>query len=72
MTTPNIVIGVVGGFVTVNGYACVKSTGVQLAPSMVKQIKINGTRLVAISDVLTIADTSNPRARPKPAIAKVN
>jgi len=43
MTTPNVVIGVVGGFVTVNGFACVKSTGVQLTPSMVKQITITGT-----------------------------
>lgn len=43
MTTPNVVIGVVGGFITVNGYTCVKSTGVSLAPSMVKQITITGT-----------------------------
>src|SRR5947207_15973425 len=43
MNTPNVVIGVVGGFITVNGYACVKTTGVALTPSMVKQITINGT-----------------------------
>src|SRR5882757_8677180 len=36
MTTTNVVIGVVGGFVTVNGYACVKGTaagGAKLTPS---------------------------------------
>jgi Ca2+-binding RTX toxin-like protein len=43
MNTPNVVIGVVGGFVTVNGYICVKGTGVQLTPAMVKKITINGT-----------------------------
>lgn len=43
MTTPNVVIGVVGGYITVNGYACVKSTGAQLTPSMVKKITITGT-----------------------------
>jgi Ca2+-binding RTX toxin-like protein len=46
MSTPNVVIGVVGGFVTVNGYACVKPTaagGAKLTPSMVKQITITGT-----------------------------
>jgi Ca2+-binding RTX toxin-like protein len=42
MTTPNVVIGVVNGYVTVNGYACVKSTGAQLTPSMVKKITITG------------------------------
>lgn len=46
MSTPNIVIGVVGGYVTVNGYACVKPTaagGAKLTPTMVKQITITGT-----------------------------
>lgn len=43
MTTPNVVIGVVNGFVTVNGYACVKPTGAQLTPTMVKKITITGT-----------------------------
>lgn len=46
MSTPNIVIGVVGGYITVNGYACVKGTaagGAQLTPAMVKQISITGT-----------------------------
>lgn len=46
MTTPSVVIGVVGGYITVNGYACVKPTaqgGGQLTPPMVKQITITGT-----------------------------
>lgn len=46
LTTPNVVIGVVGGFITVNGYACVKTTaagGGKLTPTMVKQITITGT-----------------------------
>jgi Ca2+-binding RTX toxin-like protein len=46
MTTPNVVIGVVGGYITVNGYACVKPTaagGGKLTPTMVKQITITGT-----------------------------
>jgi Ca2+-binding RTX toxin-like protein len=43
MTTSNVVIGVVGGYVTVNGYACVKSTGAALTPAMVKKITITGT-----------------------------
>src|SRR6478609_2682282 len=43
MTTSNVVIGVVGGYITVNGYACVKSTGAQLTPTMVKKITITGT-----------------------------
>jgi len=43
MNTPNVVIGVVGGFVTVNGYPCVKGTGVQLTPAMVKKIAITGS-----------------------------
>ncbi|MDF3065112.1 MAG: Alkaline phosphatase [Polyangiaceae bacterium] len=46
MSTPNVVIGVVGGFITVNGYACVKPTaagGAKLTPTMVKQITITGT-----------------------------
>jgi Ca2+-binding RTX toxin-like protein len=43
MTTPNVVLGVVNGFITVNGYTCVKGTGVQLTPSMVKKITITGT-----------------------------
>lgn len=46
MTTPSVVIGVVGGYVTVNGYACVKPTaagGAKLTPTMVKQITITGT-----------------------------
>jgi Ca2+-binding RTX toxin-like protein len=46
MSTPNIVIGVVGGYVTVNGYACVKTTaagGGKLTAAMVKQITITGT-----------------------------
>lgn len=46
MTTPSVVIGVVGGYITVNGYACVKGVaagGAQLTPSMVKKITITGT-----------------------------
>lgn len=46
MSTPNVVIGVVGGFITVNGYPCVKGTaagGAKLTPTMVKQITITGT-----------------------------
>jgi Ca2+-binding RTX toxin-like protein len=43
MNTSNVVVGVVGGFITVNGYTCVKGTGVQLTPTMVKKITINGT-----------------------------
>lgn len=46
MTTPSVVIGVVGGYITVNGYSCVKPTaagGGALTPSMVKKITINGT-----------------------------
>jgi Ca2+-binding RTX toxin-like protein len=46
MTTPSVVIGVVGGYITVNGYACVKTTaagGAKLTPTMVKKITINGT-----------------------------
>ncbi len=48
MSTPNVVIGVVGGFVTVNGHACVKPTtagGAKLTPGMVKQISITGTNV---------------------------
>ena len=44
MTTPSVVIGVVGGYVTVNGYACLKSAGgAQLTPSLVKKITVTGT-----------------------------
>jgi len=46
MSTPNVVIGVVGGYITVNGYACVKGVaagGAKLTPTMVKQITITGT-----------------------------
>ncbi len=46
VSTPNLVFGVVGGFVTVNGYACVKPTaagGGKLTPAMVKKVTITGT-----------------------------
>jgi Ca2+-binding RTX toxin-like protein len=44
MTTPSVVVGVVGGYVTVNGYACLKSAGgAQLTPSLVKKITVTGT-----------------------------
>lgn len=39
----NLVFGVVNGYVTVNGYACVKSTGAKLKPSDIKKITITGT-----------------------------
>lgn len=45
-STPNVVIGVVSGYVTVNGYPCVKPTaagGGKLTPSAVKKITITGT-----------------------------
>ncbi|HEY2406725.1 MAG TPA: calcium-binding protein [Polyangiaceae bacterium] len=46
MNTPNLVFGVVGGYITVNGYACVKGTaagGTKLTPALVKKVTINGT-----------------------------
>jgi len=43
MSTPNVVLGVVNGVMTVNGYSCVTSTGVTLKPIDVKRININGT-----------------------------
>lgn len=46
MTAPNVVIGVVTGYITVNGYPCVKKTadgGGKLTPAMVKKIVITGT-----------------------------
>jgi Ca2+-binding RTX toxin-like protein len=42
----SLVLGVVNGYVTVNGYACVKPTaqgGAKLTPTMVKKISITGT-----------------------------
>jgi Ca2+-binding RTX toxin-like protein len=42
----SLVLGVVNGYVTVNGYACVKPTaqgGAKLTPAMVKKISITGT-----------------------------
>ena len=56
MSTPNVVIGVVGGYITVNGYACVKPTaagGAKLTPTMVKQITITGTT----ADEKVVVDT---------------
>jgi Ca2+-binding RTX toxin-like protein len=45
-TVTSLVLGVVNGYVTVNGYACVKPTaagGAKLTPAMVKKIAITGT-----------------------------
>ncbi|HWA75379.1 MAG TPA: calcium-binding protein [Polyangiaceae bacterium] len=45
-TVHSLVLGVVNGYVTVNGYACVKPTaagGAKLTPAMVKKITIAGT-----------------------------
>jgi len=48
----SLVFGVVNGYVTVNGYPCVKSTGVKLTPAMVKKVSITGT--AAVSDKVVI------------------
>jgi Ca2+-binding RTX toxin-like protein len=42
-TVTSLVFGVVNGYVTVNGYPCVKDTGVKLTPAMVKKVSITGT-----------------------------
>jgi Ca2+-binding RTX toxin-like protein len=45
-TVTSLVLGVVNGYVTVNGYPCVKPTlagGAKLTPSMVKKVSITGT-----------------------------
>lgn len=45
-TTPTVVLGIVNGYITANGYPCVKATadgGGRLAPSNVKKITITGT-----------------------------
>jgi len=44
--TPTVVFGVVTGYVTVNGYKCVKKTvdgGGKITPAMVKKVTITGT-----------------------------
>ena len=48
----SLVFGVVNGYVTVNGYPCVKDTGVKLTPAMVKKVSITGT--AAVSDKVVI------------------
>ena len=45
-TVTSLVLGAVNGYVTVNGYPCVKPTaagGAKLTPSMVKKVSITGT-----------------------------
>jgi Ca2+-binding RTX toxin-like protein len=39
----SLVMGVVGGYVTVNGYTCIKTGGVKLTPAMIKKVAISGT-----------------------------
>lgn len=42
-TVTQLVFGVVNGYVTVNGYPCVKPSGVKLTAAMVKKVSITGT-----------------------------
>lgn len=50
----SLVFGVVNGYVTVNGYACVKTTGAKLTPAMVKKVTITGS---AGTDDKVVIDT---------------
>lgn len=43
MSTTAVTIGVVQGYITVNGYACVSAANKKLAPADVKKIAITGT-----------------------------
>lgn len=43
MSTPTVVVGMVNGILTVNGYSCVSTAGVALKPTDLKKITINGT-----------------------------
>ncbi len=43
MSTPTVVVGMVNGLLTVNGYSCVSTAGATLKPTDLKKITINGT-----------------------------
>lgn len=43
MSTPTVVVGMVNGILTVNGYSCVSTAGAALKPTDLKKITINGS-----------------------------
>jgi len=43
MSTPTVVVGMVNGILTVNGYSCVSTAGVALKPTDLKKVTINGS-----------------------------